>query len=208
MRYRVQGGSRRGVTWIEICDDDGNHVPQGYVIDFSSERETGAWAVMLCGFVCALVFYFGPEKRYHGPYPWSETGVNASLVTWALGLILRLSLNDYRIVDARSKKIWMHRKFLRWVTVEPEADFTECAEVVLQSVDSHHKGWRRTFRLYLVLSDGSAIRLLDEVTQSINGMFASTEPPQHFLKTLMRVCDIVKLRHHVKGPEWAPVRVR
>lgn len=205
MRFNEAPGRVKGVQWIEIKDDDGNYVPQGYVVDFSSWRESFA---LVAVFVCAMLAFAAaaPPKHSHAPWPWSPFWMWTWIFVGMVSAWLRWNMDDYRVVDAKTKKIWLHQRFFGTVSNTPEVDFSECAEVVVAWHDYYHKGQKRTWKMFLVMRDGSAIQLTDSKTVSI-GLFASGDCPEWMRATASRVSKLIGIQDDWRA-EYQPYRLR
>jgi hypothetical protein len=170
MRFRTSESPRdRGVTWIEVKDDTGRAVPQSYIVDFTSTREGTAGVMILLGLFGMLMFGSPPKGfRGHWNFPYYEFPFYVSLAVGLIAGVLRLGFNDYRIVDAKSKTIWLHSHFFGVRTTTVETTFAQVREVVLAHRESCYKGnWSRKWHVWLRLKDGSAFQMTDEESQSI-----------------------------------------
>lgn len=170
MRYRVSDDPRdRGVKWIEVRDEGGQPVPMSYIVDFTSTREAATVIAIMIGvlgmFICAF-----PPKNHRGAwsFPYWATGFYWSLATAIIAGLLRAAINDYRIVDSKTRTIWLHRHFFGVRTTTVETTLSQVREVILAYHDSHQKsGWQRGWSVWLRLADGSGLKMTDDESQSI-----------------------------------------
>lgn len=206
MRFNEAPGRGPGVNWIEVKDDHGQLVPQGFVVDFSSGREKAAMFALTAGLGVAFMACM-PPKHSHAPMPYSPFWTWTALAVAAVFGFLRWNLDDYRVVDAKTRKIWMHRRFFRTVSNEPEADFDECAGIVVSSRDHQSKGSKRTWTVFLTFRDGSAIELVDAQTVSMGIFSGSGDLPQATRATVDRVCRMIGVQLDFRT-DWTPARLR
>lgn len=168
MRFRNSDSPRdRGVTWIQVRDESGREVPQSYIVDFTSPREGASTVLIVLGLFGA--FFFGsPTTGQHGGFPHYSTPFWVSTAVGLIAFVLRLGFNDYRIIDAKSRTIWLHNHFFGTRTTTVETTFAQVREVVLaHRVETDRVGTFRKWVVWLKLADGSALQMTDEESQRI-----------------------------------------
>jgi hypothetical protein len=201
MRFNESAGRAPGVRWIEIKDPGGDYVPQGYVVDFSSQRETLANVLLIVCGVAMIVCAMPPDRHREGPVL-SVFWATVAAIGFFIGAYLRANTDDYRVIDAKTRKIWLHRKFGRTVTNTPEAEFYQCKELVVAWHEFNFKGHKRQWTLYLHLIDGSAIQLTDSRSTS-----AHMPCPDWMRETATKVSQLIGCPEEWRG-EWEPQRLR
>lgn len=206
MRFNESPGRSKGVTWIEIKDDDGVYVPQGYVVDFSSRRETFANIMIFVFVVGAFVAAAPPKHMHNAPWPWSPVWTWSSAMAACLCAFIRWNTDDYRVFDRKTGKIWLHQRQFSTVSNTVEADFSEARKVVVSWHDYYHKGQKRTWKVFLLLRDDSAILLMDAKTVSM-GMLSSGDCPEAMRETASKVSKLLGVDDDWRG-EWEPYRLR
>lgn len=206
MRYNASPGRAKGVQWIEIKDDDGAYVPQGYVVDFSSKRETYMTGLIFVFVVGAFIAAAPPKHHRHAEWPWSPFWTWTAALAACVSAFVRWNTDDYRVVDRKTGKVWLHQRFFGTVSNTPDVDFSQVREVAVAWHDYYHKGQRRDWKLFLVLKDGSAIRLMDTKTVSI-GMFASGDCPDAIRETASKVAKLIGVEQEWRA-EYEPYPIR
>ncbi len=187
MRFRREPGRDPGVQWIEIRDPGGDLVPSAFVVEFTSPRERTIFWVVYVALLAALLGLLG---LLEAPGPaWSLPG-------WGLfGLLalIRLGLQDYRIVDAKTRKIWLHRSLYRWKRLIPETGFEDVRRVVLVGSFSHH-GERTVpgyhWHVRLDLARRMDLTITDDEFGPYNVSGTDTAPPG-MRETARRVAQIL-----------------
>lgn len=206
MRFREEGRRGRATTWIEVTTDDGTVVPQGYVVEFHSFREIAAVVAMVVALAAAAIYVIGPA-RYHGARPWSPGGFGLAGLAFLASLMLYRNFDDYRIIDAKTRKVWMHRRLFNRVTLTVDAEFIDCLELVISYGDQKRDQWMRDWNAYLVLSDGSAIRLVDVYSERISSRRELPIVAPSLQDAANRIGQIVGLEPQIRAA-WEPQRMR
>ncbi|MBI3890098.1 MAG: hypothetical protein HY303_01060 [Candidatus Wallbacteria bacterium] len=195
MRFKEDRASRRGVEWIESPPSSPSPGPQAYVGDFTSQRAWIAYALALVFGILALQSLAGATHgRYTGP---SFGGFAVFALAATVCAAWRMALSDYRIVDARSRRIWLHRSFLGFKTLTPEASFDELASVGLNAVKcdaakTHGAGYEWT--LEARTKDGRTLQLGDAVFWELVNEGVPPAIPPRLRSTAERVAQMLGRR--------------
>jgi hypothetical protein len=202
MRFRnSRDSSDRGVTWIETRSEAGLTIPQSYIVDFTSGRESAAQGLVITGLVLAfLPLGFACDSKSAG---WLFSTYTAMYWMGTLGLAafgqaIKLLLDDYYILDGKSRTILMHRRFIHFKSLEPVATFDDCRELVLSHQTSENDGnWSRTWTLWIFMRHSRKIQLLDEMSQGIGSHGAAVEVPPELMGTVSRVRQLTGLGYRL-----------
>lgn len=207
MRFNESPKGARGVQWIEIKDDDGIYVPQGYVVNFSSRRETFLNILIFVFVVGAFVAAAPPKHHRHAEWPWSPLWTWASALAAGLCAFVRWNTDDYRVVDAKTRKVWLHEKFFGRVSNAPEVDFSEIRKVLMTWRDYYHKGQKRTWKLFLIMKDDTGILLMDAQTVSVGMLSNGGECPELMRENAKKVAKLIGVEEDWRE-NWDPYRLR
>jgi len=192
-------GARRartdwGVNWIEIKDDTGNIVPQSFIVDYRSVRED---IFRFLPFVTGVASLFpligtgGPPE----PFPYSPSWFFAGLVATILLVLLRLSIDDYRVIDGKSREIWLHRRALFTVRLYPVVSFDDCARlsyVYRRYEDKYARGFCWKIRLHM--KDGKVMDLTAVEREEHDCAGLPSSPPLDTKTTAEKIASIIDCR--------------
>ncbi len=195
MRFRSQPGRDPGVKWIEVRDEQGDLHPQGYVVEFTSHRESVSAVGALLAIILGLVVSISEPKGSHRPWPYSPQIAWPLLAAGAVLALVRVGLRDYRIIDGKSRTIWLHRSFYRWKRLIPEVTFDQVRGLVMEGRLGTRGKRRETglyWRLRLDLRSGRSRKLTDEEFEYWDRASSLPAPPPPALReTGRRVANIL-----------------
>lgn len=202
MHWRQESAGRDSeVRWIDVRGPDGTLVPQGYVVEFTSGREGAAIGIMSLGLLISLATYLPPKGR-HGPYPYWPEACYFFLALGIFGAVWRVLLRDYRILDGKTRKIWLHRSFAGWKSLRAETDFDGVTRIVLQARyavvgKKRKKGYRWSMLAHC--RTGTVIDLIDTQFAAWDpGSRVPAPPPPSVLATARKVAAILGRTYEIE----------
>lgn len=87
-------------------------------------------------------------------------------------LFLRASIRDYRVVDGKQRKIWLHRSILGRKSLAVDADFSECRALRMEGryhQDSETGFTGHYWELVVRLADGRKLKMTDGGPRAVDG---------------------------------------
>jgi hypothetical protein len=132
LRYATAPGRKvRGVNWVEKKDPAGRLVPQAYIADFESNRESAlelsGWGTFILAFAVVTAFsFYDPVSSY------MMYGFFGCLAVSFMLLGIRTTVFDYHVVDGKSKTLYLHEQIMFRKTLTPLASFADCDKLLLR----------------------------------------------------------------------------
>lgn len=139
MRFRIQRDAAvTDVKWIERREPDGTRVPQAFIVEFVSAREKVIWGAVAGSILLPLIVGL--------LVPAAPMVVCVALLALgALVLATALTTSDYRVIDGRSRSVYVHWQFMLRRSLQREATFDEISGLrvlcVPCTVIGEHEVW-------------------------------------------------------------------
>ncbi|MBI4859016.1 MAG: hypothetical protein HY815_01895 [Candidatus Riflebacteria bacterium] len=200
VRIKAGPGKVAGASWIDGKDAAGEIVPQSRIVDFLSIRE------VLVRFLCIFFGTAIPMGALSSPF------VREAIPLWLFNTLVlpvaalsmfgawrfaRTVVEDYWVIDGKSRTIWLHRRTFGQVRLEAEAPFSSILKVELTAAKSEMFGPYRHY-LSLVLTGNRRIGVLTGTDAT-----EDEQAPRHVLDAASRLSRIVGLPI-VRGAPVAP----
>lgn len=168
--------------------------------------------VLLCGALALQIAILNPGFFTRGTLqlfafamPITATLCGVSVLLIAIGGVMTLAYDDFRILDTEAEKVLLHRRIVFDRGITEEASFDEVAAIVIQWRDEPRKEGRvRAWRVYLELADDRAIPIGDAEERPLGKAPEAPVVPLQVETVARRLCDIMRVDQRVEDERWTP----